>query len=149
MSQLKTIAEVSRITGLTSKLINDYHEQGIVKASGYRSRGHTRRDGSEYSGYKVYDEEAVMKFKQIVIFRQLGMQRADIKKRFETQTYDSNRILEEQIQLLNKEKDKIEKKILAVEKMQAIGIKNDALDLVGRLNLEQLGFNTDKWLKSP
>lgn len=127
MNDFYTVKEVCDITGLTPKLVNDYHEQGIVKATAHRSTGRVDRDGKVYQGYKVYDEDALIKLHQTAIFRQLGLSRAEIKKILTASDYDSNRVLDEQIEMLKKKKEEIDQMIAAAESIKALGMKNNAL----------------------
>lgn len=148
MSKNVTIAEICRITGLTSKIVNDYDNEGIVVASGRRSRGYEDRNGKEYKGYKVYDEEAVTKFKHIAILRQLGWSRSDIKKKMAPGVYNEEELLKEQLVFLQKKKEEIENQILAIEQMKAIGIKKSAIDVINVVGIETLAHNAKKWMDS-
>ncbi|MBE5936225.1 MAG: hypothetical protein E7262_10680 [Lachnospiraceae bacterium] len=102
MNKLKTVKEVSELTSLTTKIINDYTREGIVKPCDYRNHGHGDKDGKEYSGYKLYNEDAVKKFQQIAIFKKLQIKRADIKKIMTAPDYDCYDVLDNQIEMLKK-----------------------------------------------
>lgn len=125
MEELMSVKEVCERTGLNRKLLYDYDDLGIVKASGHRPNGYEDREGNDYDGYKLYDEEAVVKLQQIAIYRKLQMKRAEIKEKMTSPNYDSNKILEEQIELLKRKKKEIEGLIEAAELMRQIGIKGE------------------------
>ncbi len=59
----------------------DYENQGIVIPTGRRTRGYVDSEGRDYKGYKEYDEEALLKLRQVAIFKKLDMKRCEIKKR--------------------------------------------------------------------
>lgn len=90
MSKLRTVKEVCTLTGLNRKLLFDYKD--VIKPSAYSNTGFDGKDG-----YKLYDESAVIKLRQVAIFRELGMERTDIKKRICDSNYDLNQLLDEQI----------------------------------------------------
>lgn len=141
----KTVKEVCELTGLTRKLLFDYEEMEIVMPSGYSTRGYIDSEGKEYNGYKLYDEEAVMKLQLIAMYKNLGLKRAEIKKRITADDYDCIRILDEQIEMLRREKEEIENKILLAEQLKILGLKNKYIQ--GR-DVSILVENTKNWQNS-
>ena len=137
------VKQVCKETGLTRKLLHDYDVQGIVKPSGYKNYNVDRT-----GGYKLYDQDAFIKLKQIAIYRELHMKRGDIKRIICSPDYDCNRILDEQLVLLQKKREEIEQLIAAVEQLQVIGIKNRALDFLQGSSLIQLAQASQRLVSS-
>lgn len=147
MSKYRTVKEICELTGLNRKLLHDYDELGIVKPSNYKNWGHTDKNGKDYSGYKLYDEEAYIKLQQIAIFRKLGIPRSEIKKRL-NESYDSRSLLDEQIQMLKKEKEEIENLILVAEYLKATGIQSPFTQYYAGLDINELANNLLSWKES-
>lgn len=145
---MKTVKEVMEITGLSRKIINDYHNEGIIMASRTRNRGHESRRGKskvkvDIAPYKEYDEEAVIKFQQVAIYKALKMKRKDIKAKITAPDYDSNKVLDEQIQLLKEEIDNLERLIELAEGLKAIGINKKLYKKFAIPKFEQIMLSND------
>lgn len=149
MEKFKTVKEVCKLTGLTRKLLHDYDEQNIVKPTAYRSVGYTDRDGKEYDGYKLYDEEAVIKLQQIAIFRKLRLSRSEIKTRMAAVDYDSNRLLDEQINMLKREKKEIEDLIVVAEQLKLLGMRSELTQYYANMDTSLIVKNVERWQNSP
>lgn len=144
----KTVKEVCELTGLTRKLLFDYEDQEIVMPSGYSTRGYTDSKGKDYEGYKLYDDEAVMKLQLISLYRKLGLKRAEIKKRITVDDYDCIKILDEQLEMLRKEKEEIENRILFAEQLKILGLKNKYTRELASMDLSVIVENTKNWQNS-
>lgn len=140
MSKLRTVKEVCTLTGLNRKLLFDYKD--VIKPSAYSNTGFDGKDG-----YKLYDESAVIKLRQVAIFRELGMERTDIKKRICDSNYDLNQLLDEQIFLLKEKQKRINDMISVAEQSKFIGLKNDTLSILG-VGVDRLARLTEKWQNS-
>lgn len=143
MSKMKTVKEVCELTGLNRKLLHDYDHEGIVKPSKYANYGTV-----DSGGYKLYDEEAFVKLQQIAIFRKLRLSRSDIKRRIVDPSYDSNKLLEEQILMLKKEKEEIEDLIVVAEQLKMIGMKSSVLSYFAGIDMATIARNTKSWQNS-
>lgn len=126
MSELKTVTEVCKITGLDRKLLCEYED--TVKPANRKNGGYVSR-GKECKGYKLYDEYGVVRLQQIAIFRKVGLNRKEIKKKMNNVNYNVNEVLNEQILLLNEKKREIEGLILLTESMRMTGVKNDLVNI--------------------
>lgn len=134
MNEYKSVGEVCAITGLTRKQLYYFHHEKVVRAVAYANysvEGH--------NGYKLYDEEAVQKLRQIALYYQLGMTRSEIRDLMRAPDYDCNRVLEN---LLALEKDKqvhIARNIAALEYLIRLGTKNGVNAALDGIRLEELG----------
>lgn len=114
--KLKTVNDICKITNLTRKLVNDYKD--VVKATSYYGSGK----------YKIYDDEAVEKYNQIALFRELGFKRKKIKEIFSDPACDRAKVIDELIEELNEEKKIIENRILVAKELKLIGFNNIGID---------------------
>lgn len=144
----KSVKEVCELTGFTRKMLFDYEREGIVKASDRSTRGYTNAAGQDYRGYKVYDDDAVMKLQIASLYRKIGLERAEIKEIITADDFDCLRILDEQIELLNNKKKELENQILLAEQLKWMGIKNKFAPLYMQMDLSILSENIQRWNNS-
>lgn len=143
MKKLYTVKEVCELTGLNRKLLYDYKEENIVIPFGYSNVGF-----DDHDGYKLYDEDAVLKLQQIAIFRKLAMKRADIKEKMTADDYDSNAILDEQLEMLKLKKKEIEDMILIAEQLKLLGTKNRMITYFNKSSISEITEANQRWLES-
>ena len=98
---MRTVHEVSRLTGVSIRTLQYYDRIGLL-----RPAGHTR------SGYRLYDDAALEKLQQILLFREPD--------------FDRGRALEQQITLLTLKKEHLENLIDLARGIKAIGV--DTMD---------------------
>ena len=71
---MKTVKEVSEITGLTIRTLRYYDEIGLLKPTQLTD-----------AGYRLYDNRALEKLQEIMFFRELEVPLTDIKEMMEWQ----------------------------------------------------------------
>ena len=86
---MKTVNEVSKLTGVSIRTLQYYDKIGLLKPSGYTQ-----------AGYRLYDDTALEKLQQILLFRELEFPLKDVKKIIESPSFDRGKALEQQITLL-------------------------------------------------
>jgi MerR family transcriptional regulator, thiopeptide resistance regulator len=64
-----TVKQLSDLAGVTPRTLHHYDQIGLLKPS---------RTGE--NGYRYYGEESILKLQQILLYRELGLALADIKK---------------------------------------------------------------------
>lgn len=143
-----TVKEVCELTGLTKKLLYDYEEIGLVKPTGHTHREYENCNGHFFRGHKLYDEESLSKLRQIALFRELGFKRSEIQEIITAPDYDSNETLNKLSDLLKKQKEEIDAKILLVEQLKVIGIKNNILEYFVPISLSSIQDNQKKFENS-
>ena len=62
---MMTIKEMSRRTGVSIRTLQYYDKIGLLKPAGYTQ-----------AGYRLYDDTALEKLQQILLFRELGFSRS-------------------------------------------------------------------------
>ena len=71
---MKTVKEVSMITGVSIRTLRYYDEIGLLKPTELTE-----------SGYRLYDNKALEKLQEILFFRELEIPLTDIKKIMDAQ----------------------------------------------------------------
>ncbi len=79
---MKTVKEVSMITGVSIRTLRYYDEIGLLKPTELTK-----------TGYRLYDNKALEKLQEILFFRELEIPLLDIKKIMDTPNYDREQIL--------------------------------------------------------
>ena len=79
---MKTVKEVSVITGVSIRTLRYYDEIGLLKPTELTE-----------TGYRLYDNKALEKLQEILFFRELEIPLIDIKKIMDTPNYDKEQIL--------------------------------------------------------
>jgi len=88
---MKTVKDVSEITGVSIRTLRYYDEIGLLKPTKLTD-----------SGYRLYDNKALEKLQEIMFFRELDIPLIDIKKIIENPNYDKEQVLLAQKNFLEK-----------------------------------------------
>ncbi|EGD47297.1 transcriptional regulator, MerR family [Ruminiclostridium papyrosolvens DSM 2782] len=101
---MKTVKEVSELTGISVRTLHYYDEIGLFSPT----------DKSE-SGYRLYDDKALELLQQILFFREFDIPLKEIKAVMESPTLDRNRILRMQREMLVSKKERMERLIASMD----------------------------------
>ena len=93
---MKTVKEVSRISGVSIRTLRYYDEIGLLKPTELTE-----------AGYRLYDSKALEKLQEILFFRELEIPLMDIKKIMDTPDYDKEQILKTQKLLLEQKRNRL------------------------------------------
>lgn len=109
---MMTVNEVSKLTGVSIRTLQYYDKIGLLCPT-----GHTQ------AGYRLYDDTALEKLQQILLFRELEFPLKSIKEILSGPNFDRNKALEQQIALLELKKEHLENLILFARGIKGIGVK--------------------------
>lgn len=109
---MKTVHEVSRLAGVSIRTLQYYDKIGLLHPTEYTG-----------SGYRLYDDTALQKLQQILLFRELEFPLKDIRGIMESPDFDRNKALEQQIALLTLKKEHLENLISLARGIKATGVK--------------------------
>lgn len=102
---MMTVHEVSRISGVSIRTLHHYDNIGLLPATEVTA-----------AGYRMYDENALERLQQILLFKELEFPLKDIKEILNRPDFDRRKALEQQIHLLELKKEHLENLIrFAVE----------------------------------
>ena len=107
-----TVNEVSKLTGVSIRTLHYYDEIGLLHPSEVTE-----------AGYRLYDDAALERLQQILLFRELEFPLKEIKEILDAPNFDRNKALEQQIELLTMKKEHIENLILFARGIKAVGVK--------------------------
>lgn len=99
------IREFAKFTGVSVRTLHYYDEIGLLKPS--------HVDPS--TGYRYYDEEALLRMQEILFYRELDFSLNSIRQIISSPNYDITKALNEQKQLLKLKKERIERLIHAID----------------------------------
>lgn len=109
---MMTVNEVSKLTGVSIRTLQYYDKIGLLKPTKYTE-----------SGYRLYDDIALEKLQQILLFREFEFSLKEIKEIISKKDFDKNKALEQQITLLTLKKERLENLISFARGIQFIGVK--------------------------
>lgn len=110
---MKTVNEVSRMTGCSVRTLHHYDAIGLLKPTQITD-----------AGYRLYDEEAIEKLFLILLFKEIGFPLKEIQNVLSAPDFDRNRVLEHQIELLQQKVTYLQNRIQLARGIQLIGIKH-------------------------
>ena len=110
---MMTVNEVSKLTGVSIRTLQYYDNIGLLKPAEYTE-----------SGYRLYDDAALERLQQILLFRELEFPLKDIKDIINRSDFDKDKALEQQIGLLELRKEHIENLISMCHDLKKRGVKH-------------------------
>lgn len=93
---MRTVKDVSEITGVSIRTLRYYDEIGLLKPTELTE-----------AGYRLYDNKALEKLQEIMFFRELEIPLIDIKKIMDNPNYDKERALLAQKSLLEQKRNRL------------------------------------------
>jgi len=93
---MKTVKEVSKITGISIRTLRYYDEIGLLKPTELTD-----------AGYRLYDNKAVEKLQEIMFFRELEIPLIGIKEIMDNPNYDKEQVLLAQKSLLEQKRNRL------------------------------------------
>lgn len=86
---MMTVKEVSKLTGVSVRTLQYYDKIGLLQPTKYTD-----------SGYRLYDDTALERLQQILLFRELEFPLKEIKAILDSTNFDGKKALSQQIELL-------------------------------------------------
>lgn len=117
-SEMKSISDVSKETGISNANIRKYRDKGLISATTTQQESLT---------YLWFDEASIFRLKMIKMFRELDVSLDEIQATFENPNLDHNALLDQLIAKLQKRRDEINRQIEFCELAKSNGLKGMAL----------------------
>ena len=108
---MKTVKEVSRLTGVSVRTLHHYDALGLLKPTQVTA-----------AGYRLYDDEALGRLQTILLFRELQFPLKAIKGMLEAPDFDPMAALEDQIRLLQLRREHLDQLIDHARQIQKTGV---------------------------
>lgn len=109
---MMTVNEVSKLAGVSIRTLQYYDKIGLLKPAEYTE-----------SGYRLYDDAALEKLQQILLFRELEFPLKEIKDILNRSDFDREKALEQQIEILRLKKEHLENLITFARGLKEKGEK--------------------------
>ena len=109
---MKTVIEVSRLTGVSVRTLHHYDAIGLLKPSEVTD-----------AGYRLYDDTALERLQTILLFRELQFPLKEIKQIIDSPDFDRYDALDTQIKLLEMQRERLGKIISFAREIKEKGVK--------------------------
>lgn len=109
---MMTVHEVSKISGVSIRALHHYDHIGLLPATKVTE-----------AGYRLYDESTLERLHHILLFKELQFSLKEIKDILDSPDFDRSKALEQQIKLLELQKEHLENLIDLARGIKAMGVK--------------------------
>ncbi len=109
---MKTVKEVSQLTGVSIRALHHYDATGVLKPTQVTE-----------AGYRLYDDAALERLYMLLVYRELGLSLKEIGDILDAPDFDRNRALEHQIRLMQEKVNKLQNRISLAKGMLMLGVK--------------------------
>lgn len=109
---MMTVKQVSELTGVSIRTLRYYDEIGLLTPA-----SHTE------GGYRLYDDTALERLQQILLFRELEFPLKEIVRIVSSPDFDRKKALEQQIELLELKKQRLDELISFARGIKLIGVR--------------------------
>jgi DNA-binding transcriptional MerR regulator len=103
---MRTVKQVSELTGISIRTIQYYDEIGLLKPSKVTE-----------AGYRMYDDDSLELLQQILFFKELDFQLKDIKRITQNPTYDKKKALQNQKELIQVKRNRLDGLLELLDKL--------------------------------
>ena len=110
---MKTVREVSRITGVSVRTLHHYDAIGLLKPARVTE-----------AGYRLYDDAALGRLQTILLFKELEFPLKEIKRMLDAADFDPMAALSDQIRLLQLRREHLDRLIDHARNIQQTGVMN-------------------------
>ena len=107
---MKTVHEVSQLTGVSVRTLHHYDTIGLLKPSAITE-----------AGYRLYDDEALRRLQSILLYKEFHFSLKDIKAMLDSPDFDRSRALCDQIKLLRLQREHLDRLISFAGKIEQNG----------------------------
>lgn len=108
---MKTVQQVSNLTGVSVRTLHHYDEIGLLKPTKVTE-----------AGYRLYDDAALRKLQSILFFRELEFPLKQIREFLDDPKFDAYAVLDDQIRLLELRAEQLNKLISHARQIQKTGV---------------------------
>ncbi len=108
---MMTVNEVSRLAGVSIRTLQYYDAIGLLPPTEYTE-----------AGYRLYDDTALERLQQILLFKELAFSLKEIQRIIGSPSFDKNKALDQQIEWLTIKKEHLESLIAFARKIRTTGV---------------------------
>ena len=135
---MKTVKEVSRLTGVSVRALHHYDAIGLLKPTRVTE-----------AGYRMYDDTALRRLQATLLFRELQFPLKEIREILDSPEFDPKEALAQQIRLLELQRQHLDALISHARKIQTTGVTLMDFSPFDRSQIEQYAAQAKaKWGKT-
>ena len=135
---MKTVNEVSKLTGVSVRTLHHYDAIGLLKPTRVTE-----------AGYRLYDQAALERLQHILLFRQLQFPLKEIKQILDSPGFDPVQALTQQIHMLKLQRNHLDNLISHAQSIQKKGVVTMDFSAFDRTKLDQYAAEAKaKWGKT-
>lgn len=123
---MKTVKEISRLTGISVRTLHYYDEINLLNPTQITE-----------AGYRLYDDTALERLHSILIFRELQFPLKEIKTILDSPDFDTQTALKKQIQLLELQRNRLDKIIISARELLMKGANNMSFSAFDKTEIEK------------
>lgn len=123
---MRTVREMSRLTGVSVRTLHHYDAIGLLKPSQISP-----------AGYRLYDSDALARLQSILLFRELRFPLKEIKAMLDKPDFDPREALEQQIKLLELQAAHLQTLIRFAREVQRKGVEQMDFHAFNREELDR------------
>lgn len=123
---MRTVNEVSKITGVSVRTLHHYDAIGLLKPTKVTE-----------AGYRMYDDTAISRLQSILLFRELQFPLKEIKSILDSPNFDPTEALTQQIELLELQYKRIGELISFAREIKDKGVNTMNFKVFDKSEIEQ------------
>lgn len=123
---MRTVNEVSKITGVSVRTLHHYDAIGLLKPTKVTT-----------AGYRMYDDVAIRRLQSILLFRELQFPLKEIKNILDSPNFDPMEALTQQIELLELQYKHIGELISFAREIKDKGVNIMSFEVFDKSEIEQ------------
>lgn len=109
---MKTVKEVSRLTGVSVRTLHHYDDIGLLKPAKVTD-----------AGYRLYDEDSLKRLQSILLFRELEFPLKEIRMILESPDFDEREAIEKQVGMLELKRRHLDDLISFAREIMTTGVR--------------------------
>ena len=130
---MRTVNEVSKLTGVSVRTLHHYDAINLLKPTKITE-----------AGYRLYDDKALKRLHNILLFRELQFPLKQIKLILDSPEFDQKEALEQQIKLLELRRKHIDELISFAREIQKGGVNKMNFNVFDKTEIEQYSEEVKK-----
>lgn len=132
---MKTVKEVSKLTGVSVRTLHHYDTIGLLKPARVTE-----------AGYRLYDDVALRRLQTILLFRELQFPLKQIRTILDSPGFDPMDALDQQIKLLELQRQHLDQVITHARRIQETGVMDMDFEPFDRSQIDQYAAQAKaKW----
>ena len=135
---MRTVKEVSKLTGVSVRTLHHYDAIGLLKPTKVTE-----------AGYRMYDDTALSRLQNILLFRELQFPLKEIKVILDSPDFDPSEAIAQQIEMLELQYKHIGELIILAREIQSKGVATMNFDVFDKSEIEHYKAEVKaKWGKT-